>query len=496
MTTNSPSGTFAARTENGRIILVIEDDIDIQDVVEGFFRPRGYKVVRSTDAVSSIQELQSGALKVDVILTDLNLPHMSGIEFTTRMKALGLTTPIILMTAQKGSEIAVEAIEAGAYDFIVKPIHFPQLLVSVERAIHFSRIHRENQVLKVAAKQRSSLAGDGIIGRSPGFMKALDLAKRVSDSAASILIYGESGTGKEVIAKSIHTLGKRSKEPFVAINCSAIPENLLESELFGYAKGAFTGAIDKKIGLFEEAEGGTLFLDEIGDLPLPLQAKLLRVLQERQIKRIGENQMRPINVRVVSATHKDLALEVSAGRFREDLFFRLNVIPITIPPLRERREDIVPLAEFFLAKFAALNGAVADGFTKPALEKMLSYQWRGNVRELENKVERAVVLSTDRLIGVTDLFDGDLLLSTPVASPSGAGALAVGHPALGSIENGMPLGPEGRLLKLEELTMSYIQFALEKNKGAKDRTAQALGIDRKTLYKKLRELDPSKSTVN
>lgn len=488
MTSKLLDPSFVARTENGRTVLVIEDDLDIQDVVEGFFRPRGYKVARSSDAAAAIEDLQAGKLQVDVILTDLNLPNMSGIEFTTRMKALGLNTPIILMTAQKGSEIAVQAIEAGAYDFIVKPIHFPQLLVSVERAIHFSRIHRENLVLKVAAKQKSTHAADGIIGRSPGFLKALDLAKRVSDSAASVFIHGESGTGKEVIAKAIHALGKRRKEPFVAINCSAIPENLLESELFGYAKGAFTGAADKKIGLFEEAEGGTLFLDEIGDLSLPLQAKLLRVLQERQIKRIGENQPRAINVRVVSATHKDLPAEVAASRFREDLFFRLNVIPITIPPLRERKEDIVPLAEFFLAKYAALNGAAAEGFTKPALEKLLLNPWRGNVRELENKIERAVVLSSSRLLDVDDLFDGDVLFST------NAKTLAPVHSV--AVADGMPLGPEGRLLKLEELTMTYIRFALEKNQGAKDRTAQALGIDRKTLYKKLRELDPAVTPPN
>jgi DNA-binding NtrC family response regulator len=481
---------------NARSLLVIEDDLDIQDVVEGFFRPRGYRVIRSQDAMTSIRDLQSGELKVDVVLTDLNLPHVSGLEFTRKMKESGVTTPIILMTAQKGSEIAVEAIEAGAYDFIVKPIHFPQLLVSVERAIHFSRIHRENQVLKVAVKQRSSMAAEGIIGRSPGFLKALDLARRVSDSASSVFIHGESGTGKEVVAKAIHAFGKRASKPFVAINCSAIPENLLESELFGYAKGAFTGASDKKIGLFEEAEGGTLFLDEIGDLSLPLQAKLLRVLQERQIKRIGENQPRAIDVRVVSATHKDLSAEVATGRFREDLFFRLNVIPITIPALRDRLEDIVPLAEFFLSKYAALNGSPAEGFTKAALERLLSNSWRGNVRELENKIERAVVLSTTRLIDVADLFEGDVVLSTPAAALSTSvvtttptmPAATVAAPLVGGTR-AMPLGPEGRLLKLEELTMSYIRFALERNKGAKDRTAQALGIDRKTLYKKLRNLD-------
>lgn len=510
-----------APTDHGRTVLVIEDDIDIQDVVEGFFRPRGYTVLKYNDAEHAIKDLQSGT-RADVILTDLNLPNMNGIEFTSRMKESGLSVPIILMTAQKGSEIAVEAIEAGAYDFIVKPIHFMQLLVSVERAIHFNRMNRENAALKVAVKQKSGTEVDGIIGKSPGFLKALDLAKRVSDSAASVFIHGESGTGKEVIAKAIHSCGKRKKESFVAINCSAIPENLLESELFGYAKGAFTGAADKKIGLFEEAEGGTLFLDEIGDLSLPLQAKLLRVLQERQIKRLGENQPRAINVRVVSATHKDLGAEVAAGRFREDLFFRLNVIPITIPPLRERKEDIIPLAEFFLAKYGALNGTMAEGFTKPAFERMLDHQWRGNVRELENKVERAVVLSTTRLLDVDDLFDGDVMLSqSPMSSnqasnhsstqasgssgnhlntenkmSSANGSSAGTSGEITFAEGGMPLGPDGRLLKLEELTMSYIKFALEMNKGAKDRTAQALGIDRKTLYKKLRDLDPTTASVN
>ena len=450
-------------------LVVVDDDVDIQDIVVGFFRPRGYNVVTFDDAEQAMAALESKTVVADVILTDLRLPQMTGIEFVERAKKAGIQAPLILMTAHKSVEIAVSAIEAGAYDFIVKPIHFPQLLVSVERAIHLNKIRSENVALKVAAKVKEKSELDGIIGKSQGFLKALDLARRVSNSAASVYISGESGTGKEVVARAIHNFGNRKDKPFIAINCSAIPENLLESELFGYAKGAFTGASDKKIGLFEEAQGGTLFLDEIGDLSLPLQAKLLRVLQERKIKRIGENQVRPIDVRVVSATHKDLTHEVNEKRFREDLFFRLNVIPIALPPLRERREDIIPLADFFLTKYAALNGSSVSGFTKEAIEKLYGHQWRGNVRELENTIERATVLCQNEIIDVNDLF-GDLE-PKPVLQPT--------------IDSPLPLGEGGRLLTLQELTDAYVFFALDRNGGAKDKTARDLGIDRKTLYRRL-----------
>ena len=469
-----PKGKFTHK------IILIEDDLDIQDVIEGFFRPRGFEVLKFEDPELALGLLTKGEVAGDVILTDLMLPNMTGIEFTQRAKAGGIHIPIILMTAHKAAETAVQAIEAGAYDFIVKPLHFPQLHVSVERALHFNRINRENLTLKAAVKAKDGSALEGVIGRSPGFLKALDLAKRVSNSAASIFITGESGTGKEVIARAIHSYGSRKKGPFVAINCSAIPENLLEAELFGYAKGAFTGATDKKIGLFEEAEGGTLFLDEIGDLSLSLQAKLLRVLQERRIKRVGENQTRAIDVRVVSATHKNLATEVAEHRFREDLFFRLNVIPIALPPLRERREDIIPLAEFFLAKFTALNAARVKGFSKSALERLLEHVWRGNVRELENTVERAVVLCGTEIIDEGDLFDVAISVAPEAATQTNRAS-----------EAGLPLGPEGRLLTIEELIQEYIQFALKKNNGAKDRTARELGIDRKTLYRRVQELEKS-----
>ncbi|MGE3759367.1 MAG: sigma-54-dependent transcriptional regulator, partial [Pseudobdellovibrionaceae bacterium] len=310
-------------------LVVIDDDPDVQDLLVGFFRPKGYDLVTFDDAEEALKAIAATEEFCDVIISDLRLPKMSGVELTTALLERGITTPIVIMTAHRSAEVALEAIEAGAYDFVVKPLHFPQLQVSVERALHFNKIREENQVLRAVVQGNDAGPMLGIIGKSPMFLRALDLAKRVANSSAHVLVTGESGTGKEVVAKAIHAFGSRKKGPFVAINCSAIPENLLEAELFGYAKGAFTGAVEKRIGLFEEAIGGTLFLDEIGDLSLPLQAKLLRVLQDKKIKRLGENQTRSVDVRVVSATHKNLRQEVIENRFREDLFFRLNVIPIT-----------------------------------------------------------------------------------------------------------------------------------------------------------------------
>ncbi len=379
------------------------------------------------------------------------------------------------MTAHKAVDTAAEAVEAGAYDFVVKPLHFPQLLVSVERALHLNKIKNQNTTLKVALQTHEGTNVDGIIGKSPSFKQALDLARRVASSNTNIFITGESGAGKEVIAKAIHNLGPRKKNPFVAINCSAIPENLLESELFGHAKGSFTGASEKKVGLFEEAGDGTLFLDEIGDLSLPLQAKLLRVLQERKIKRIGENQYRNINARIISATHKDLRSEVANHTFREDLFFRLNVIPIKVPPLRERKEDVIPLAEFFLKKFTALNGSSVKTFSKEALEKLLTNTWKGNVRELENTIERAVVLCTTNTIQAEDLTDSEVFQSA--SNGTGEGTFDF-YELTGN-----------RILTIDEIVKLYIKHVLDMNHGAKEKTAKDLSIDRKTLYRKLQEME-------
>jgi two-component system response regulator HydG len=457
-------------------IVIIDDDQDTLDLIAHFFKARGYSTHTYLDALLAYEDILNAKIECDVVVSDLSLPSISGIEFTSRMRAAGNQTPIILITANKKVEIAVDAIRAGAYDFVVKPIHFPQLLISVERALHLTRVEQENSALKTAVKlQEGPTSIDGVIGKSAGVKRALDLAKRVSKSTANVLITGESGTGKEVIAKTIHAMGPRRKAPFIAINCSAIPENLLESELFGYAKGSFTGASEKRIGLFEEAEGGTLFLDEIGDLNFGLQSKLLRVLQERKIKRIGENQYRPVDTRIIAATHKDLRKEVANKNFREDLFFRLNVIPIWIPPLRERREDIVPLAEFFLKKFSALNGSKVRSFSKECMDALLTNNWQGNVRELENTIERAVVLS-----------DSDRIEADDIRSVEGGSPASVTSSQAAVQFNKLP---GSRIMPVEELVNLYVRHVLDLNDGIKEKTAKDLQIDRKTLYRRLREIE-------
>lgn len=454
-------------------IVLIDDDLDLLDLLASFFKQRGYKVHTFTNAEEALIEIESARIDCDVVISDLKLPAMSGMEFIRRVRKSKLSLPIILMTSEGSVETAVEAIESGAYDFVLKPLHIPQLLISVQRALFLNEVQQENSNLK-SLFQEDIMGLKGVIGKSLGFRKALELAKRVSSSQANVLITGESGSGKEVIARAVHELGDKKEGPFVAINCSAIPETLLESELFGHAKGAFTGANDKKVGLFEEANKGTLFLDEIGDLSLPLQAKLLRVLQERKVKRIGENQYRDITARIICATHKDLRKEVADGNFREDLFFRLNVIPIYMPPLRERKDDILPLSEYFLKKFAVMNNVNVRGFSKEAIQKLENHEWKGNVRELENAIERAVVLSTAELIQPEDLPTDEFYSASASENENGVPGL--------SFESEKPI-------TLDELSKKYIQFIFERNDGAKEQTAKDLGIDRKTLYRKLKEMN-------
>lgn len=461
-------------TRRSRIV-VIEDDLDIRDLISEYFKNKNYSVTTFMDAESAYEKLQSGFL-CDVILTDLELPMMSGIELIQKLKAVDVEIPIIVMTVNQELEVAMKAVSLGAFDFIVKPLNMTQLQIALERAIFLRKLSEENQSLRTLIKNQESQTAPGIIGKSLVFLKTIDVAKRVAKSMASVLISGESGTGKEVIAKMIHASSTRSSAPFIAINCSAIPENLLETELFGHAKGAFTGAQAQKIGLFEEAEKGTIFLDEIGDLSLPLQAKLLRVLQERQIKRVGENQTRDIDVRMIFATHKNLMHEVSEGRFREDLFFRINVVPINLPALRDRKEDIIPLAEYFLKKYSVMNNSIAKSFAKEAMQYLLDHSWKGNVRELENMVERAVVLATQPTIRQSEL----ILENVADANSSQLKILTTQE---------FPVGSNGVLLTLNEVIQKYIQFALNKNNGMKDKTAKDLEIDRKTLYRRVRMID-------
>jgi len=463
------------KLKNNSNIALIDDDLDLLDLLTTFFKQRGYRVNAFNNAEEALIEIENKRIEVDVVISDLKLPVMSGLDFIKRIRRFNSSLPIILMTSEGSVETAVESIDTGAYDFVLKPLHIPQLLISVQRALFLNHIQQENTSLK-SFFQEDYLGLKGVVGKSNGFKKALELAKRVSTSQANVLINGESGSGKEVIARAVHELGDKKDGPFIAINCSAIPENLLESELFGHTKGAFTGANDKKIGLFEEANKGTLFLDEIGDLTISLQAKLLRVLQERKVKRIGENQYRDISARIICATHKDLRKEVAEGKFREDLYFRLNVIPIYMPPLRERKDDILPLSEYFLKKFALMNNAPVKGFTKEAIQRLEEKEWKGNVRELENAIERAVVLTTSDMIQLVDL-PGDENLYTKVNQSSSF---------ISDIQ--LPL-PNSKPVTLDELSKKYIQFIFDKNEGAKEQTAKDLGIDRKTLYRKLKEMN-------
>jgi two-component system response regulator HydG len=352
-----------------------------------------------------------------------------------------------------------------------KPLSYPHLLAMVQQVLE-KTFPGDLSVDKDFVSTHSPSTKGDVVGVSDAFKKVVELARTVAPTQANVFISGESGTGKEVIAKMIHNHSPRAHQPFVAINCSAIPESLLESELFGYAKGAFTGATQDKAGLFEEANEGTLFLDEIGDMNPALQAKLLRVLQDKKIKRVGENRLRDVDVRLISATHKDLHKEIQEGRFREDVFFRLNVIPIHIPPLRERREDILPLAEFFLNKYRAINHRGPATLDNEARRILTEREWKGNVRELENAIERAVVLSRGDIITAEELRE--------VTPPQKADAPNISS-MIAQLTQDKPLTID-RLIKI------YIKHVLEKNRGAKEKTARELDIDRKTLYRKLQEM--------
>lgn len=449
-----------------RHIIIIDDEREMRDLLKDFFSGKGFEVTEYGTAKDALARLDSGAAagldRLDLIISDINMPGMSGLEFAEAFRRINSKIPVILITAFGSIETAIEAIRKGAYDYVVKPFKLDELAVTVERALEFSHLQRENKVLREEIRQSHSFAG--ILGKSSSMQEVFDLVKRVANANANVLISGESGTGKERVARAIHDLGSRAKKPFIAINCTAIPDTLLESELFGHAKGSFTGAIQKKRGLFEEAEGGTIFLDEIGDMDLALQAKLLRVIQERKIRAVGDNVDRSIDVRILAATHKDLKQAIKNATFREDLFYRLSVIPIVIPPLRHRKEDIPLLAEYFLKKFAAANGTRVTGFSKAAMAKLISQPWEGNVRELENQIERCVVLAKGEFIEESDF---------PNAQTSDS--------------EGVIAQASQQLVTLEELEKRYMRFILEKAGGKKEKAAQILGINRRTLYRKERE---------
>ena len=455
----------------GKIVLV-DDDKDMRSLIRDFLISYKYEVTCFDLAKEAIEALSpEGSLcqgkesgNIDVILSDIRMPEMNGLDFTTHIRNLRPEIPVILVTAFGSIETAIEAIRRGAFHYIVKPFKLVELAVNVERAIEHRRLQQDNTVLRDQMKRNWALGN--IIGKSSAMKGVFDLVTRVSRATSNVLITGESGTGKEMIARAIHEIGPRAEKPFVAINCTAIPENLLESELFGHARGSFTGAMQRKRGLIEEADGGTLFLDEIGDMNIILQSKLLRVLQDRRVRAVGDNATKAVDVRIISATHKNLRVAIRDGCFREDLYYRLSVIPISIPPLRQRPSDIPLLAEHFLRKYAAMNNLNVRGFSKDALAKLVGLRWEGNVRELENAIERAVVLCRGQWIESVDIPSPEL---------ENAGTFFTNATA--------------DFPTISQLEERYIRLVLEKTGGRKDNAAQILGINRRTLYRKEREYE-------
>jgi two-component system response regulator HydG len=445
---------------SGRVLLV-DDDANLTSTVALGLSQRGYRVLTASRADEALRQLDTEEL--DVVVTDLNMPGLGGIEFCERVSESHPDLPVIVLTAFGSYDSAVAAIRAGAYDFLSKPARLDVIAIAVERAASHRALHREVKRLRVEVGSGGARL-EGLVAYSAAMKSVTDLVTRAAATPTSILITGESGTGKEVLARAIHQRSGRSGT-FVAINCAAMPESLLESELFGHARGAFTDAREARVGLFTEANGGTLLLDEVGDMPLGLQPKLLRVLQERKVRPIGARGEHAVDVRIIAATHRDLEEMVEQGRFREDLYFRLNVVHLHLPPLRDRTADILPLAHHFLTEIARRSGKAVRGLSPKAAEKLLAYDWPGNVRELSNCCERAVALTRYDEVGVDDLPD-KVRNHTPTRVLVTADA-------------------PSDFVTLDEVEKRYILRVLEAHRGNKTAAARTLGIERKTLYRKL-----------
>ncbi|AZW01798.1 sigma-54-dependent response regulator transcription factor ZraR [Escherichia coli] len=428
-------------------ILVVDDDISHCTILQALLRGWGYNVALANSGRQALERV------FDLVLCDVRMAEMDGIATLKEIKALNPAIPVLIMTAYSSVETAVEALKTGALDYLIKPLDFDNLQATLEKALaHTHSIDAETPA--VTASQF------GMVGKSPAMQHLLSEIALVAPSEATVLIHGDSGTGKELVARAIHASSARSEKPLVTLNCAALNESLLESELFGHEKGAFTGADKRREGRFVEADGGTLFLDEIGDISPMMQVRLLRAIQEREVQRVGSNQTISVDVRLIAATHRDLAAEVNAGRFRQDLYYRLNVVAIEVPSLRQRREDIPLLAGHFLQRFAERNRKAVKGFTPQAMDLLIHYDWPGNIRELENAVERAVVLLTGEYISERELPLA--IASTPI-----------------------PLGQSQDIQPLVEVEKEVILAALEKTGGNKTEAARQLGITRKTLLAKL-----------
>jgi len=444
-------------------ILVVEDEAVQLESLAGFLTKQGYRVLKAANPENALVTVRENA--VDIVLSDFKMPRMSGDELLEAIKEINPSVQVIIMTAYGTVESAIDAMKLGAADYITKPIDLYRLQVLIRNIVERKQLVSENRLLRQQLSERFSV--EGIISESSGMSRVLNVAGRVADSNASVLITGETGTGKELIAKSVHFSGYRHDQPFVAVNCAALPDNLLESELFGHEKGAYTGADRQRKGRFETADGGTLFIDEVGEIPLSLQVKLLRVLQEKTFERIGSNTPLKANVRIVAATNRDLEAMVRDGTFRQDLFYRLNVVSIRIPPLRERREDIPPLAELFVRRFASENNKRIAGISREAMDTLMKYSYPGNVRELENIIQQSVVLSRGETIMESDL---------PVRVNEGIQLSGSWQSATASFTE-----------KVEAFERSLILDALRVAGQVQTRAAEQLGISERHLRYKLKK---------
>jgi DNA-binding NtrC family response regulator len=472
-----------------KTVLVVDDDPTQRRLIQAVLDREGYAVVHAESGGEAIDRLTKGG-GADVVLLDLVMPGLSGLETLAEIRTAGVAVPVIVLTANGGIETVVKAMQAGAQDFFVKPVGPERLLIGVRNALQLTQLSAEIGRLKKHVSGRTSF--DDIVGDSPPMRMVKALGVRAAKSGIPVLITGESGVGKEVIARALHGASDRAGKPFVAVNCGALPANLVESILFGHEKGSFTGATDKHLGKFMEANGGTLFLDEIGELPLDMQVKLLRALQEGEIDPVGAKRAVKVDVRIVSATNRDPAQQVKEGAFREDLFYRLNVFPIEAPALRERREDIPALVEHFIARFNVEEGKRVAGCAVETMALLQAFDWPGNVRQLENAIYRALVLADSPL-----LQPHDFPAISGVAMPLTSGG-AISHdraetPASEATGEAQPDSPvriidaRGHLRTLEEIERDLIQHAIEVYSGHMSEIARRLGIGRSTLYRKVRE---------
>ena len=439
-------------------ILVIDDEKNIRDGIKKSLEYEGYEVVTAENGEKGIETVYKGG--IDLVITDLKMPEKTGEEFLHDILEFDKHIPVIILTGHGNIETAVDMMRLGAYDFMTKPFNIDKMLLIIARALENKNIKKTNETLEKRVDYYESFYG--MIGHSSKMLKVYEAIKQVARTKATVLIEGESGTGKELVANAIHQISDRAKQPYITVNCAALSEGVLESELFGHEKGSFTGAIDKKIGRFEAANKGTIFLDEIGEINQVVQVKLLRVLEERVIERVGSNTPISVDIRVIAATNKKLSEEIKEGRFREDLYYRLNVIKIEMPPLRERREDIPLLIDNFIKEFSQVHNIEITNVDKKVYKLLSSLQWEGNVRELRNTVETMVVMSKDGKIDESNIPNWVLTSST----------------------DDFIIDKE---MTLEELEKKYINHLLSKNNFNKAQVAKILGIERATLYRKLKD---------